>query len=365
MLTKLTALPPLAGSRVHFVGVKGTGMCALAEIFARQGVRLTGSDVADVFYTDAILCDIGVTPTPFDSVNVKRDLDFLVYSAAYAPESNAELAEAERRRIPAGSYTQVLGLLSAAAWSVGIAGVHGKTTTAGMTGTVLAALGLSAATLAGSAIASFGGRSTRFSGDGTTGSGTTGAPRFFVAETCEYRRHFLDFHPRAIVLTSVESDHQDCFPTYADIRSAFVDYCASLPVGGTLIYCADHPGAVETVALVTATRPDLRLLPYGESATGTLRVTIGETREDAMFRHGETRRPAIQTTFTGGPGMGGARSPPHSHECKPPLLRGGGGRGGPLGRRLVRLSNHRAKFFHFFFANPLDLFFADMLYLPP
>jgi UDP-N-acetylmuramate--alanine ligase len=157
-----------------------------------------------------------------------------------------------------------------------------------MTGTVLAALGLSAATLAGSAIASFGGRSTCFSGGGTTASGThgndttgsgTGAPRFFVAETCEYRRHFLDFHPKAIVLTSVESDHQDFFPTYADIRSAFVDYCASLPQGGTLIYCADHPGAVETVALVTKQRGDLRLLPYGETAAGVLRVTFGAAKD--------------------------------------------------------------------------------------
>ena len=213
--------------RVHFIGVKGTGMCALAELFRGTYGALTGSDVADVFYTDAILRDIGITPTLFDAANITRDIAFVVYSAAYTIENNVEMAEVERLGIPALNYPQALGLFSRNPYSVGIAGVHGKTTTAGMVGTVLRAASLDATVLAGSAIASFGGRCTASIGSGA---------RYFIAETCEYRRHFLNFHPRVIVLTSVESDHQDYFPTYADIRDAFIEYGLNLSTDGMLIY---------------------------------------------------------------------------------------------------------------------------------
>jgi UDP-N-acetylmuramate--alanine ligase len=272
-MNTLTHLPAsLAGSRVHFIGIKGTGMAALTEIFQRRGAKITGSDVGDLFYTDAILRSLGITPTLFDAAAIAANPDFVVYSAAYTPAANVELAEVERRNIPAASYPQALGLLSRRSFSAGIAGVHGKTTTAGMAGTLLGILGVSATTLAGSAVPSFGGRSTWGSGE-----------RFFVAETCEYRRHFMNFSPQVIVLTSVESDHQDFFPTYADIRRAFVDYCLKLPQGGTLIFCADDPGASETAGLAAAQRPDLRLIPYGENAPGEYRVTFGDAGEGRQY----------------------------------------------------------------------------------
>jgi UDP-N-acetylmuramate--alanine ligase len=265
----------LRGFRIHLVGAKGTGMAALAEILAARGAALSGSDVPEVFYTDAILRSIGLEPgAGFDASRVDDEIGLVIHSAAYRRDANPELIEAARRGIPVMSYPEALGELSRRADSSGIAGVHGKTTTTALAGSLIAALRLPATVLAGSAVSSFGGRSTFLGGE-----------RYFIAETCEYRRHFLSFSPRRIVLTSVEPDHQDYYPGYEDILAAFVEYLLLLPPGGELIFCADDPGAVEAAKIAASARADISLLPYGRKAEGPYRLvsyTASEGR--ATFR---------------------------------------------------------------------------------
>jgi UDP-N-acetylmuramate--alanine ligase len=252
----------LAGLRVHLVGAKGTGMAALAEILAARGALLSGSDVADVFYTDAILEKLGVAMhIGFEASLLPADTALVVHSAAYSREANPELIEALRRGLPILNYPQALGALSRRSDSSGIAGVHGKTTTTALAGSLVAALGIPATTLAGSAVSSFGGTSTLIAGE-----------RYFIAETCEYRRHFLNFSPRHIILTSIEGDHQDYYPTFEDIYAAFLDYLRLLPRGGELIFCADDPGAARAALEVQRERPDIRLSPYGTTAEGPYRI---------------------------------------------------------------------------------------------
>jgi UDP-N-acetylmuramate--alanine ligase len=250
-------------------------MAALAEILAARGARLSGSDVPEVFYTDAILRELGVpVAIGFQASRIDETIDLVVHSAAYARDSNPELVEALRRGISVLSYPEALGQLSAGADSSGIAGVHGKTTTTAMAGAIIADLGLPATILAGSAVAGFGGRSTLRKGD-----------TYFVAETCEYRRHFLFFHPRRIVITSIESDHQDYYPHYEDILAAFVEYIHLLPRGGELIYCADDPGAVQAAESARQDRSDLKMTAYGRRADGPYRL-LGYAVHDgcAIFR---------------------------------------------------------------------------------
>lgn len=266
------ALPrDLHGARLHFVGIKGTGMAALVEILAARGAVITGSDVSERFYTDEILEKRGIQARPFSKDNIRNDTQCVIYSSAYSPEKNPDLAEAVRRGIPTLLYSEALGAVSAQSYACGICGVHGKTTTTGLTGTILKELDLPAQVLAGSIIASFGDRSAGDSVSGgsctmTSASYSHSADSIFVAETCEYQRHFMAFHPRKIILTAVESDHQDYYPTYEDIRTAFVDYCCLLPEGGDLIYCADDRGACETATLVAQKRPDIKRIPYGTEA---------------------------------------------------------------------------------------------------
>jgi UDP-N-acetylmuramate--alanine ligase len=261
------------GAGLYFVGIKGTGMAALAELLHAPGFKVSGSDRDEVFYTDAILRELGIPYYEhFDPSHIPEKTDLIVYSAAYSPETNAELAEGRRRDLPMAVYPEALGAYSALFDSSGIAGVHGKTTTTAMTGFLLRAAGIPSKVLAGSA--AFGGRSTLSLGD-----------RYFVAETCEYRRHFLAFHPRRIVLTGVESDHQDYYPEYADIRDAFIEYAEKLPEGGVLVYCADDRGAVEVTETVRKKRGDIRIIPYGFTAAGPYRIESRAVRNERnVFR---------------------------------------------------------------------------------
>lgn len=259
----------LRGSRIHLVGAKGTGMTALAEILHYRGALLSGSDVPDVFYTDRILHSLGIELYDrFDPSHIPADCTLVIHSAAYSRESNPELLEAIRRGIPIASYPEALGALSRSCLSAGIAGVHGKTTTTAITGTILERLSIPATILAGSAVSNFNDRCTLVQGG-----------KYFVAETCEYRKHFLNFSPRWIVLTSVESDHQDFFPTYESIRDAFVEYVSSLPDHGTLVFCADDRGASEVADIVLQKRSDIELIGYGFSAQGPWKITNLQTRE--------------------------------------------------------------------------------------
>ncbi len=265
----------LTGLNVYMVGIKGTGMAALAEVLVSRGARVTGADVDETFYTDAMLARARIEyHEGFDRSHLTDAMpvpDIVVYSAAYDPDRHPELIEARSMGIPITSYTDALGALSRRVPSVGIAGVHGKTTTTALVACIVQELGLEGTVLVGSAVPDLDGRATLVAGD-----------RFFIAETCEYRRHFLSFAPRAVLITSVEPDHLDYFRDADDIESAFVEFVHRLAPGGTLIYCADDPGASRVAAAAADGRRDLSLVPYGLSASGAGAVVITSRRAGAI-----------------------------------------------------------------------------------
>ena len=285
----------LKGVHLHFVGIKGTGMAALVEILHNKGAIITGSDVSDRFYTDEILEKLGIKALPFDGNNITDQVQYVIYSSAYKLDKNPDLRSASRKNVPCLLYTEALGAYSSRAYSCGIAGVHGKTSTTGLVGSILKEIDLPAQVLAGSVINSFGGSCTytsplikEASAAGIDGAKVEkGEKNIFVAETCEYQRHFMSFCPQKIILTSVEPDHEDYYPTYEDIREAFIDYICKLPIGGEVIYCADDNGAVDTLEHVAALRPDIVAVPYGKNAPGEFKLTYGSVEnEENKFKIG-------------------------------------------------------------------------------
>lgn len=260
-MSSFTLPDPLTGRRMHLVGAKGTGMCALAEILNASGAVVSGSDVVDTFYTDRILMALGIIVNEFNPDNINSTIDLVIHSAAYRPDTHPELLRAKESGIPIATYPEVLGGLSRIMDSTGICGVHGKTTTTALAGITARACGLPATILVGSAVSDFGDRSTLVLGN-----------RLFIAETCEYRRHFLLFSPQRIVLTSIEPDHQDYYPDLQSIMDAFLEYTMLLPVGGSLVYCADDAGASELARRLCRSRPDIHVVPYGFSAEGRFRL---------------------------------------------------------------------------------------------
>ncbi|MCL2211408.1 MAG: UDP-N-acetylmuramate--L-alanine ligase [Treponema sp.] len=261
-------------SSVYFVGIKGTGVCALAELMHNTGLKCSGSDIAEEFYTDAILKDLNIPYYEgFDAAHITEKIDIIIYSAAYSADTNPELARAQELKIPMLKYTDALGAWSSRFDSTGVCGVHGKTTTTAICGALMKAVKLPAQVLVGSAVIDFGVRSTIKLGD-----------KYFIAETCEYRKNFLSFRPRRIILTAVESDHQDFFPTYESIRDAFIEYCRLLPEGGQLIYCADDPGASEVASVIKNDNRRIEIVPYGFSASGDFKITsYNVENETAVF----------------------------------------------------------------------------------
>ena len=273
------------GIHIHFVGIKGTGCTALVEILVSQGAIITGSDVKERFYTDEILEKYNIHALDFSENNITNEVQFVIYSSAYSKDKNPDLIAAVKKGVPCLLYSEALGKVSETAYSAGVCGVHGKTTTTGLCGTLLKGLSLNAQVLAGSVIKSFGDSCVMNNLNAKEVKNTSFKKTLsvFVAETCEYQRHFMAFAPKKIILTSVESDHQDYYPTYEDIRNAFVDYCLKLPEGEDLIYCADDKGACEVASIVKAKRADIHEIPYGTSANGDYRITIGKVEDGQQF----------------------------------------------------------------------------------
>ena len=265
----------LKGKHIYFIGIKGTGMTALAEIFLSRGALLSGSDTIEKFYTDKILDSLKIPYSEgFSEINISSKIDLVIHSAAYSIENNVEMIAVSKLDLPVLKYTEALGQLSKTMISCGIAGVHGKTTTTSLAGTLLKHLNLPVTTLVGSGVNSFGGRSSYVGGN-----------KYFVAETCEYKRHFLHFHPKIIILTNIETDHMDYFKDYNDIEDAFISYIKLLPTGGSLIYCCDDKGAREIAVKVTGLRPDIKQIAYGESASGSYKVSLSNKKEGKnLFR---------------------------------------------------------------------------------
>ena len=301
------------GVHIHFVGIKGTGMAALVEILFHKGAVITGSDVSERFYTDEVLEKLGLHAVPFAAENITDDVQYVIYSSAYKLDKNPDLIEAVKRGVPCLLYTQALGAYSERAYSCGVCGVHGKTSTTGLVGTILKELDLPSQVLAGSVINSFGGTCTytapsvvecsRSERIETTSDFDTPATQalnhrsIFVAETCEYQRHFMSFCPQKIILTSVEPDHEDYYPTYEDIRQAFIDYICKLPQGGEVIYCTDDKGACDTISIVKGLRPDIVALPYGESLSKDCRVKPDNDNDNAVSFPGSTMESQFAVKF--------------------------------------------------------------------
>lgn len=241
-------------------------MCALAELLHGGGCEVSGSDTNERFYTDDILNSLHIPFfESFKSEHVPKDADLIIHSAAYTPQNNVELEYALTTGVPVLKYTDALAEYSRDFFFLSVCGVHGKTTATALCGVFFKALNISAQVLTGSAVSAFapsaeeGPRSTLNLGN-----------KFFAAETCEYRGHFLSFNPKITVLTNVEHDHQDFFPSYESMLDMFTRYVKKIPPDGALIYCEDDPGSKEVARRVKDA--PFRKIGYGFSAEGIFKI---------------------------------------------------------------------------------------------
>lgn len=185
----------------HFVGIKGSGMSALAQILHDMGYTVQGSDVEKYYFTQSALEKANITILPFNVDNIKPGMTIIAGNAF--PDSHPEIQKAMEYGLPVIRYHRFLGDLLSNFKSVAVTGAHGKTSTTGLLSHVLEAI-----------------KPTSFLiGDGTGKGNENG--EYFVFEACEYRRHFLSYFPDYCIMTNIDFDHPDYYANVEDVFSAF------------------------------------------------------------------------------------------------------------------------------------------------
>ncbi len=208
--------------KVHFVGIGGIGMSALAQLLSDQDIRVTGSDreespVTELLRSKGIKVEIGQK-----AGNVSAEVEMVVYSDAVPPE-NPEREKAKDLSIPQCSYFEMLGKISEGRRTVAVAGTHGKTTTTGMLARILRDAGAAPTAVIGSIVKDFG------------SNYLSGTADLFVVEACEYRDHLLELTPQVLVITNLEWDHTDYFPSLAALQETFRKAIERVPKDGAIV----------------------------------------------------------------------------------------------------------------------------------
>lgn len=189
----------------HFIGIKGSGMSALAQIMKKLGYEVQGSDVEKHFFTQIELDKLGVKILPFNKDNIKENLT-IVRGTTFNENNNEEVKKAKELNLKIYDYPEMLGELTKKFETIAICGTHGKTTTTGILSHVLNnSIGCN-----------------YLIGDGT-GDAKIGNTKF-VIEACEYQQHFLNYYPTYTIITNIDLDHVDFYHNIDEIIATFAKF---------------------------------------------------------------------------------------------------------------------------------------------
>ncbi len=234
---------------LHFfiVGIGGSGMSAIARLLLGRGFAVSGSDRAATALTAVLQSEGATVHAGHDGGNI-AGADVLVISSAI-PVDNAEVAAARAMGLPVLKRADLLGHLMDGYTGIAVAGTHGKTTTTGMITQIFMQAGLDPTVIVGSDLPILG------------GNGRYGKGKHFIIEADEYDNMFLGLRPTVAIVTNIEHDHPDIFPTDEAYMAAFLQFANLLSANGTLIICGNDAGAMGL--LQKFDRPDVNVIVYG------------------------------------------------------------------------------------------------------
>lgn len=188
----------------HLVGIKGTGMSALAQVLHTLGYKVQGSDKPDHFFTQDALVEMEIPIYEFNPDNIKEGMRIIQGNAF--KDDHPEIVRAKELGLKIYSYQQILGRLSQMFDTIGVSGCHGKTTTTSMMAHVLKNIK----------------GCNYLIGDGTGYANKNN--NYFALEACEYKRHFLEYEPTYAIITNIELDHIDYYKDISDVIDAYESY---------------------------------------------------------------------------------------------------------------------------------------------
>ena len=247
--------------RIHFVGIGGSGMSGIAEVFANLGYTVTGSDIAENAAVRR-LRQMGIRIVIGHAADNVASTDAVVVSSAVTAD-NPEVVRAREAHIPVVPRAMMLAELMRFKQGIAIAGTHGKTTTTSLVSAILGEAGLDPTVVIGGRLNSIG------------TNARLGKGEFLVAEADESDASFLYLQPVISVVTNIDADHMETYGhDFEKLKSTFVEFVGHLPFYGLAVLCKDDPHV--RAIMPSVTRP---MLTYGKSEDADLRAV--DVRWDA------------------------------------------------------------------------------------
>ncbi len=279
---------------IHFIGIGGIGVSALARFFRARGAEVSGSDRAD-FDGVKDMEGRGIKVyTKHTAENIPANAEAVVYSSAIPPD-NSELVLAHILAREAGilvlDYVEALAKIMDAKYGIAVSGTNGKTTTTAILGKILEKEGFDPLVVVGGKVPGWDNNlrvpQAKKEEDKKEGIEEEKFPHnIFVAEACEYRCNMLKLRPKIIVLTNLEAEHLDYFKDLDDLKGAFGEYVKNLPEDGILVYNADDPALLEIAEKTNARRVSYSV--NGQADVTAYGVTHGSGGQVFRIRFEET-----------------------------------------------------------------------------
>jgi len=236
------------GKRIHFVGIGGIGMSAIAHIAAERGAVASGCDshesrIIDGLRAKGIPCFTGHSPDHLAGI------DLLVVSSAVARNS-PEVERAHADCVPILTRARMLSVLMEGYTGIGVAGAHGKTTTTWVTSNIFIHAGKDPTVMLGGVVATL------------NGNYRVGRTEYFITEVDESDRSLLELSPRHVILTNLDREHLDQYRDMDDIKETFRTFLGRMPANGILLACIDNPNVADVIGACSG-----RVVTYGIEQT--------------------------------------------------------------------------------------------------
>jgi len=256
-------------NNIHFIGIGGIGISAVARMMKAMGKNVTGQDMQDgeiVKELQKIGIEINVGNQSYE--NIPDETELIIYTIAieyydkilFDKIKNLEVGLPEMKKIFIRSYPEMLGIISNDKYTIAVCGTHGKTTTTGMLAEIWKRDGKDPTVIVGSLLIDKDGNRTNY---------IAGKSKYFIVEACEYRRSFLNINPNILVITNVDSDHLDYYKDIEDIKNAFHSMVMKVPEDGFIICNPNDPNISDVIKDTKA-----KVIDYSQYFDNDLKLKI-------------------------------------------------------------------------------------------
>ena len=233
--------------KIHFIGIGGVGVSAIARMARLKGIKVTGSDVSMGKMAERIEKIGGKIFIGQKKENLPKDADLVVYSPAIS-EDNPEMIYAKELKIPTYSYPEILGIISKNMQTIAVSGTHGKTTTTSMLAELFIYGNLDPTVVVGGLLKK---QEDNF---------VLGGSEYFIVEACEYKESFLNLSPHILIILNIDNDHLDYYKDIEHIKTAFKKLIEKVPDDGYIIYNGEDKNILDTLKDIKTSAKKLNYL---------------------------------------------------------------------------------------------------------